>query len=212
MITIKDKLDIFRKLIYEEEEEKYKKALKDLDEKARHLIENKKLEIEKKKEEMAKKEALLKETQKNRIISERRQELNSKLLLKRKEILEDLIASLKEKAINFTLTDEYKNAVIKSISEVLLKIDDRDLIITITEEDRKKLESSIFNLAKINNKNISISTVPKSNIIGGFIISDKEKTYNIDNSYKTIIEENRYEIGKRLYKALEEAGDLQWKI
>jgi vacuolar-type H+-ATPase subunit E/Vma4 len=212
MITINDKLDIFRKLIYEEEEEKYKKALKDLDEKARHLIENKKLEIEKKKEEMAKKEALLKETQKNRIISERRQELNSKLLLKRKEILEDLIASLKEKAINFTLTDEYKDAVIKSISEVLLKIDDRDLIITITEEDRKKLESSIFNLAKINNKNISVSTVPKSKIIGGFIISDKEKTYNIDNSYKTIIEENRYEIGKRLYKALEEAGDLQWKI
>lgn len=212
MITIKDKLDIFRKLIYEEEEEKYKKALKDLDEKARHLIENKKLEIEKKKEEMAKKEAILEETQKNRIISERRQELNSKLLLKRKEILEDLIASLKEKAINFTLTDEYKNAVIKSISEVLLKIDDRDLIITIAEEDRKKLESSIFNLAKVNNKSISISTVPKSKIIGGFIISDKEKTYNIDNSYKTIIEENRYEIGKRLYKALEEAGDLQWKI
>lgn len=212
MITIKDKLDIFRKLIYEEEEEKYKKALKDLDEKARHLIENKKLEIEKKKEEMAKKEAILEETQKNRIISERRQELNSKLLLKRKEILEDLIASLKEKAINFTLTDEYKDAVIKSISEVLLKIDDRDLIITIAEEDRKKLESSIFNLAKVNNKSISISTVPKSKIIGGFIISDKEKTYNIDNSYKTIIEENRYEIGKRLYKALEEAGDLQWKI
>lgn len=212
MITIKDKLDIFRKLIYEEEEEKYKKALKDLDEKARHLIENKKLEIEKKKEEMAKKEAILEETQKNRVISERRQELNSKLLLKRKEILEDLIASLKEKAINFTLTDEYKDAVIKSISEVLLKIDDRDLIITITEEDRKKLESSIFNLAKVNNKSISISTVPKSKIIGGFIISDKEKTYNIDNSYKTIIEENRYEIGKRLYKALEEAGDLQWKI
>jgi len=212
MITIKDKLDIFRKLIYEEEEEKYKKALKDLDEKARNLIENKKLEIEKKKEEMAKKEAILEETQKNRIISERRQELNSKLLLKRKEILEDLIASLKEKAINFTLTDEYKDAVIKSISEVLLKIDDRDLIITIAEEDRKKLESSIFNLAKVNNKSISISTVPKSKIIGGFIISDKEKTYNIDNSYKTIIEENRYEIGKRLYKALEEAGDLQWKI
>src|SRR5690606_7873670 len=152
MITIKDKLDIFRKLIYEEEEEKYKKALKDLDEKARNLIENKKLEIEKKKEEMAKKEAILEETQKNRIISERRQELNSKLLLKRKEILEDLIASLKEKAINFTLTDEYKDAVIKSISEVLLKIDDRDLIITIAEEDRKKLESSIFNLAKVNNK------------------------------------------------------------
>jgi len=212
MITINDKLDIFRKLIFEEKEQRYKKALKDLDEKASNLIESKKIEIEKKKEEMAQKEAILQETKKNKMISQKRQELNSKLLLKREEILEDLIASLREKAINFTLTDEYRNTVIKSISEVLLKIDDRDLIITIAEEDKQKLESSILNLAKVNNKNISISTLPKSRIIGGFILFDKYGTYSIDNSYKTIIEENRYEIGKRLYRALEEAGDLQWRI
>ncbi len=212
MTTINDKLDIFRKLVYEQEEEKYKKALEDLDEKARNLIESKKLEIKKKKEDLAEREALLKETEKNKAILEKQQELKSKLLLKRKEILEDLLVSLQEKATNFTLTDEYNDAVIENISEVLLNIDDKELIITITEEDKEKLEKSILKLAKKYKKDISISTVPKSKIIGGFILTDKDRTYSIDNSYKTIIEENRYEIGKRLYKALEEAGDFQWKI
>jgi len=212
MTTINDKLDIFRKLVYEQEEEKYKKALEDLDEKARNLIESKKLEIKKKKEDLAEREALLKETEKNKAILEKQQELKSKLLLKRKEILEDLLVSLQEKATNFTLTDEYNDAVIENISEVLLNIDDKELIITITEEDKEKLEKSILKLAKKYKKDISISTVPKSKIIGGFILTDKDRTYSIDNSYKTIIEENRYEIGKRLYKALAEAGDFQWKI
>ena len=186
MTTINDKLDIFRKLVYEQEEEKYKKALEDLDEKARNLIESKKLEIKKKKEDLAEREALLKETEKNKAILEKQQELKSKLLLKRKEILEDLLVSLQEKATNFTLTDEYNDAVIENISEVLLNIDDKELIITITEEDKEKLEKSILKLAKKYKKDISISTVPKSKIIGGFILTDKDRTYSIDNSYKTM--------------------------
>jgi len=212
MTTINDKLDIFRKLVYEQEEEKYKKALEDLDQRAKNLVESKKLEVEKRKEEIAEREALLREAEKNRILSEKRQELNSKLLLKREEILEDLLDSLKEKAIDFSLTDMYRDTVIKRISEVLMNIDDMELIITLAEEDREKLEGSILKIAKKSKKNITINTVPRSNIIGGFILSDKNRTYSIDNSYKTIIEENRYEIGKKLYRALEEAGDFQWKI
>lgn len=212
MTTIKDKLDIFRKLIYEQEEEKYKKSLEDLEERIRNLVESKKLEIKKKQEELAEREALLKEAEKNRIISEKRQELNSKLLLKREEILEDLIASLKEKAIIFTLTDEYGDLLVRNISEAFLKVDDIDLVITITEEDKEKFEASLLKAAKKCKKNITIDSLPKAKLIGGFMLTDKDRTYNIDNSYKTIIDENRYEIGKRLFKALEEAGDFQWKI
>jgi vacuolar-type H+-ATPase subunit E/Vma4 len=43
-------------------------------------------------------------------------------------------------------------------------------------------------------------------MIGGFIL--KYETYNLDNSFKTIIDENRYLIGKRLYSALEKTGEL----
>ena len=75
------------------------------------------------------------------------------------------------------------------------------------EKDKVNLEDSILNLGKENNKDISFNIVV-SDIIGGFILSDKDMSYNLDNSFKTIIEENRYLIGKRLYSSLEKTGGL----
>jgi hypothetical protein len=43
--------------------------------------------------------------------------------------------------------------------------------------------------------------------IGGFVISNSEKTYNIDHSLKTLIEEKEYTIGQRLCLALGKAGE-----
>lgn len=212
MITIKDKLEIFNKLIYEEEEEKYRKALEELESRNKEILEKKKLELKNKREEELKRKKLLEERQKNNIVSQKSQEIKSKLLSKRKEILEDLIDSLEEKANSYTFTDEYKVTLVKEISKLVETINDREIIITITEDDKPKIEDDILKIADRYNKKIYISTVKKSILIGGFILSDTEKTYAIDNSYKTIIEENRYEIGKRLYRALEEAGDFKWTI
>jgi len=212
MTTIKDKLEVFRKLIYEDEEEKYMNILKELEEKKENLIESKKLELEKRKEEVLSKKALLEKAERNKIISEKTQEMKSKLLSKRNDIIEDLIASLEEKANSFTFTAEYIDIVVKDISKAIENLNEKELIITISEEDREKLSNSILEIGRKYNKNVTIYTVPKSKLIGGFIVSDKDRTYNIDNSYKTIIEENRYKIGKRLYEALEKAGDIQWKI
>jgi len=212
MSTIRDKLEVFHKLIYEDEEEKYKKILKELEEKKQFLIESKKLEIEKRREEALRKKNLLEEAEKNRIISEKTQEMKSRFLSKRNDILEDLIASLEEKANSFTSTAEYVDIVTRDISKVIENLGEKELIITITEEDEKKLSDSILKMGKKYNKNITINTVKKSRLIGGFVITDRDRTYSIDNSYKSIIEENRYKIGKRLYDAIEKAGDIQWKI
>jgi|GEM_PF-505030 len=212
MTTIRDKLEVFHKLIYEDEEEKYKKILKELEEKKQFLIESKKLEIEKRREEALRKKNLLEEAEKNRIISEKTQEMKSRFLSKRNDILEDLIASLEEKANSFTSTAEYVDIVTRDISKVIENLGEKELIITITEEDEKKLSDSILKMGKKYNKNITINTVKKSRLIGGFVITDRDRTYSIDNSYKSIIEENRYKIGKRLYDAIEKAGDIQWKI
>lgn len=212
MTTIKDKLEVFRKLIYEDEEEKYKEILKDLEEKKENLIESKRLEVEKRKEEVFRRKALLEKTEKNKIISEKTQEMKSRFLSKRNDILEDLILSLKEKAKNFTFSAEYIDIVAKDISKVIENLDEEELVITIAEDDREKLTNSILEIGQKYNKNIAIYTVEKSGLIGGFVVSDKDRTYNIDNSYKTIIEESRYKIGKRLYEALDKAGDIQWKI
>lgn len=207
MITLDDKLDIFYKVVFKEEEEKCKKRLEELEAKNSHILEEKRIELAKKKEETINRRKILAETQKNEMISKATGENRGKILEKREETLKDLISSLENRAKEFVLSNDYKDYLLNKIEKEIKEIDEKEIIIGLREKDKINLEDSIFNLGKENNKIISFDIV-KSDIIGGFILSDKDRSYNLDNSFKTIIEENRYLIGKRLYLSLEKTGGL----
>ena len=207
MITLDDKLDIFYKVVFKEEEEKCKKALEELEEKNRSILEEKKIELAKRKEEIINRRRILAETQKNEMLSKATQENRGKILEKREEVLRDLISSLEDRAREFVLSHDYNDYVLSKIEDLIREIDEKEIIIGLKEKDKVNLEDSILNLGKENNKDIFFNIVV-SDIIGGFILSDKDMSYNLDNSFKTIIEENRYLIGKRLYSSLEKTGGL----
>ncbi len=207
MITLDDKLDIFYKVVFKEEEERCKKALEELEERNKLTLEEKIVELEKKKEEIITRRKLLAETQKNEMLSKAIGENRSRILQKREETLTDLISSLENKAKEFVLSKDYKGYVLDRILNVIKEIEEEEIVIGLLEKDKKDLEETIRQLGEDNNKNISFYTVV-SDIIGGFILSDKNRSYNLDNSFKTIIEENKYLIGKRLYSSLEKTGGL----
>ena len=207
MITLEDKLDIFYKVVFKEEEEKCKMALEELEKRNSLTLEEKKVELEKKKEETIARRKHLAETQKNEMLSKAIQENRGKILVKREEILRDLISSLENKAKEFVSSKDYKDFVVNKIVSVIKEIDEKEIVIGLLEKDKLNLEESILQLGKDNNKDISFNIIT-SDIIGGFILSDKDRSYNLDNSFKTIIEENKYLIGKRLYSSLEKTGGL----
>lgn len=207
MITLDDKLDIFYKVVFKEEEEKCKKRLEELEERNKLALEEKIAEIEKKKEETIARRKLLAETQKNEMLSKAIGENRSRILQKREETLTDLISTLENKAREFALSKDYKDYILDKILNVIKGIEEEEIVIGLLEKDKINLEETIRQLGEDNNKNISFYTVV-SDIIGGFILSDKDRSYNLDNSFKTIIEENRYLIGKRLYLSLEKTGGL----
>lgn len=207
MITLDDKLDIFYKVVFKEEEEKCKKALEELEERNKLALEEKIVELEKRKEETITRRKLLAETQKNEMLSKAIGENRSGILVKREETLTDLISSLENKAREFVLLKDYKDYILDKILNVIKEIEEEEIVIGLLEKDKKDLEETIRQLGEDNNKNISFYTV-SSDIIGGFILSDKNRSYNLDNSFKTIIEENKYLIGKRLYSSLEKTGGL----
>lgn len=208
MITIEDKLDTFYKLVFKEEEARCKEILEELEMKNKNLIELKKMELQEKKEETIKRKSMLAETQKNEMISKATQDNRRKILSKSEELLEDVIKSLKEKVEQFVLSNDYENYILEKIKNVTKDVDEKEIIISITDRDKSRLQDSIIKIGEGNDKSISLD-MAKIDIIGGFILSDKTRTYNLDNSFKTIIEENRYSIGKRLHSSLEEAGDLR---
>lgn len=207
MITLDDKLDIFYKVVFKEEEEKCKKRLEELEERNKLALEEKIAEIEKKKEETIARRKLLAETQKNEMLSKAIGENRSRILQKREETLTDLISTLENKAREFALSKDYKDYILDKILNVIKGIEEEEIVIGLLEKDKINLEETIRQLGEDNNKNISFYTVV-SDIIGGFILSDKNRSYNLDNSFKTIIEENRYLIGKKLYLSLEKTGGL----
>lgn len=207
MINIEYKLDIFNQIVLKEQEAKAKEELEALEKSNNEIFEQKRKELEKNKEELINRRIQLAETQKNEMISKATQENRETLLAKREEILHDLILSLEKKAKEFTETPEYNSYFINKVKRYIEGISDNQLVITILEKDKERYGQELNRIAKELGKDIEIEIVIDQKI-GGFIITDKNRTYNLDSTFKTIIEEQKYHIGKALYSSLEEVGEI----
>lgn len=205
MITVEDKLDIFYKLVYKDEEEKCIRELEELESNNNTILTEKKNELEKKKKVFIDRKAYLANIEKNELISKSSEDLVVKSLAKKEVLLQDLIESLVEKARDFVQSNNYEAYIFNKISNVIESINDNEIIITLNEGDNLKLQNLIIELGKKFDKVITID-FNKSDIIGGFMLQDSARTYNLDYSFKTIIEENKYLIGKTLYSSLEKVG------
>ena len=207
MITVEDKLEIFNKLVYKAEEEKCIREMEALEKRIETTLEEKKLELEKKAEAFIKRKNILANIQKNEMISQANENKKTNVLKSRESFLNDFIKNLEIKTKQFVQSNDYKPYLIKKISKVLNGLEEDKVILLLNEEDIGLIQESIPILQEQFKKSISIEA-SKKNVIGGFMILDGDKTYNLDYSFKTIIEENRYEIGKTLFNMLENVGEL----
>ena len=206
MITLEDKLDIFYKIVLKDEEEKCKETLEQLEEKNKSLIKEKKENLEIKKKDIINRKIQLAETERNEMLSRFKQDNKEKLLSKRQEILKSLISSLEERERQFTSSKEYRDYFITYLDKTLDEMEENEIILGIRKADGDNFNEEILSLGNKKGINIVIDTI-KEDIIGGFVISDKDRTYSLDYSFKTIIEENKYLIGKTLYTLINETGD-----
>lgn len=210
MITVEDKLDIFRKVVYKEEEKKFQKALEELKKENDNLLEKKKKELEAQRDEIIKRKLALAEREINEKISEEKTKVKEKVLKMRAEILQDFIESLYLKASEFTKTSEYRQYLFDKLDKAILELGDMNFNIYVRESDKDIVNKHLAETYKNRFDKFNIETMP-SNLIGGFLIEDQEKTFLIDYSLKTLIDDNEYEIGNKLFSLLERAGDInEW--
>ena len=206
MINIEYKLDIFNQIVLKEEEKKSKEELEALSIANEQLLEKKKLELEENSKVLVLKRIHMAKSQKNEMLSKAIGENREGLLSIREELLEDLIFELKDKASQFVKMGKYEEYLLNRVRRAIANTTDFQIVLTILEKDIKKYGRAIKKLGKELKVDIEVEA-SLNHIIGGFIISDKAKTYNLDSTFKTILEENRYEIGKALYSSLEKAGE-----
>ncbi|TJX14914.1 hypothetical protein E9840_04220 [Tissierella creatinini] len=207
MITVEEKLDMFRKIIYEDVEEEFIRRIEEIDIRNKGIIESKRVELKKAKEDLIRKEKTNAMIRRNELIAKRSQENNEKILQKRQEIFKDFLISLTKKAIAFCHSDSYKDYFLNQLKDRLDGIEDYEIVLNISKDDYLNLSHDISKIGKLKNKELIIEAIANEDIIGGFIISDKDKSYNYNYSIKSMIEENEYEIGRNLFLALEKKGD-----
>lgn len=206
MITVEEKLEIFHKIVFREEETKYQKLLDELEEKNKQLLEEKRAEMELQREEIIRKKIAQGKIERNEVIAKAKEDIKTQLLQKRAELKKDLLQSVLDKAKRFVETEEYTAYLCRKMDKYLMGLDEKDMILYLRDKDIEAAKHCLENLEYYTKKTFKIEPLGED-YIAGFMISDLGKTYNIDHTIRTLIEENEYLIGKELCLALGKAGE-----
>ncbi|HMM69836.1 MAG TPA: V-type ATP synthase subunit E family protein [Gudongella oleilytica] len=206
MITVEEKLEIFHKIVYREEEEKFQKALKELEEMNLQALEDRRKELESHRDEIVRRKISMAKIERNEAMAKAIEKNKAQLRQKRKDLQDQLLREILKKADQFVDTDEYYEYLCENINKYLKEFENNEVVVYVREKDKESIKGCIKGLVAVTGKSFVIETMSDDKI-GGFVISNSEKTYNIDHSLKTLIEEKEYTIGQRLCLALEKAGE-----
>jgi vacuolar-type H+-ATPase subunit E/Vma4 len=88
-----------------------------------------------------------------------------------------------------------------------VEFEEEEVVLILRENDKLISENCIKKLKTATGKTFIVETMGEEKI-GGFIISNRERSFNIDHTLRTLIEDKEYMIGKKLTQALGEVGDL----
>lgn len=206
MITVEEKLEIFLKIVYREEEEKFQRALKELEDMNLKALEDKRKELETHRDEIVRRKISMARIERNEAMAKAIEKNKAQLRQKRKDLQDQLLKEILKKADHFVDTDEYYEYLCENINKYLKEFENNEVVVYVREKDKESIKGCIKGLVAVTGKSFVIETMSDEKI-GGFVISNSEKTYNIDHSLKTLIEEKEYTIGQRLSLALGKAGE-----
>lgn len=207
MITVEDKLNIFHRIVLEKEEKRSTEILEELSKKNDAAIKEYTEKLNKKKEELVHKKVKNAEIKRNEKVSAATENVKSRILSKKKELLTDIMEQILKRAEGFAESSQYEDYLLNEIDAVTDEVEDQNIVIYLKNNDINRFSGKISGLLNKKGKKTTLGRI-KDDTIGGFMLSDEGKTYIIDNTFKTKIDENEHIIGERLYEKLEEAGDI----
>lgn len=204
-VTVEGKLELFKRVLFEHVEKDWAEREKKLAEELEQKLNEERKEYEKQIKaimEDAKKRA---EAKRTAILAAIQEDKEQEIIKKKEELFRELTESLKKWAGEFVKSDGYKEFMNKNLNQALDLMEGQNLVLILTNRDMDALGSFIKEKVaqRVDRKNIEI-TGHKEDIIGGFIIEDREKGIVADFSIKALIDEAKEYMGKLLYEKLDE--------
>ncbi|MDU5341285.1 hypothetical protein [Anaerococcus vaginalis] len=190
MLDLSAKISSFRKMVWSNEKRKSEKELYDstdfssktLNEIKDNLDKNYKLYIEKRKE--------FANARKNEKIANISQNKKTSYNKFKESLLDELIEEIKDELKNYSNSNEYKKKLARMANEIYknLSENDKELILCVKKSDQELFD---FKTEEMDDSKI-----------GGFIIKNKDLTYQYDYSLEKKLDNYKYEIGSKFYKII----------
>ncbi len=206
MILLENKISIFNKIVFLKKKEECDALIKEEEEKAQRAIEEKVEALKEDRQNYIKRRISLAEKSGYEKIAKANEEKRVLALREDEELLNKLLSSLEKKLREFTKTDKYIELEKDSFERALDEIEEKSINLYIRDNENPKLVEALKEIAKEKKVELIMGELYDFHI-GGFIISDVDRSYNIDLSLKNRMEDMRYEIGAILHNKLREAGD-----
>lgn len=207
MILLENKIAIFNKIVFLKQKEECEKRIREEKEKAKKILAEKIESLKKDEEAFVDRRVTLAKRRGYELIASVEEQKRVLFLEEDEKLLNELLETLSQKLLAFTKTDEYVNLETENFKDILDEIDEKSIYLYVKNDENKKLIEKFKEIAKEKGVELNIDELYEYHI-GGFIISDMKRTYNINLSLKNKLEDMRYEIGSMLHEKLKERGEV----
>ena len=207
MILLENKIAIFNKIVFLKQKEECEKRIREEREKADKILAEKIESLKEDEEAFVNRRVTLAKRRGYELIASVEEQKRVLFLEEDEKLLNELLETLSQKLLEFTKTEEYVNLETENFKNILDEIDEKRIYLYVKNNENEKLIEKFKEIAKEKGVDLIIDELFEYHI-GGFIISDMDRTYNINLSLKNKLEDMRYEIGSMLHEKLKERGEV----
>lgn len=207
MILLENKIAIFNKIVFLKQKEECEKRIREEREKADKILAEKIESLKKDEEAFVNRRVTLAKRRGYELIASVEEQKRVLFLEEDEKLLNELLETLSQKLLEFTKTDEYVNLEAENFKNILDEIDEKSIYLYVKNNENEKLIEKFKEIAKEKGVDLIIDELFEYHI-GGLIISDMDRTYNINLSLKNKLEDMRYDIGSMLHEKLKERGEV----
>ena len=207
MILLENKIAIFNKIVFLKQKEECEKRIREEREKADKILAEKIESLKEDEEAFVNRRVTLAKRRGYKLIASVEEQKRVLFLEEDEKLLNELLETLSQKLLEFTKTEEYVNLETENFKNILDEIDEKSIYLYVKNNENEKLIEKFKEIAKEKGVDLIIDELFEYHI-GGFIISDMDRTYNINLSLKNKLEDMRYEIGSMLHEKLKERGEV----
>ncbi len=207
MITVDDKLKLFKKEIIDNKQKEYDNRVHELDIKLEEDFIKHKEGLEKERKEYE--ESLLYgvKLEKKKRLSEAKNKKRRAILKKRKEMIDSLMLGVIDYTKEFVKTEEYYDYLKWIIYSHISDISSLGGFTFYVNERDSAFKDEIITICKENNLSCMDGKVEE--MIGGIIFISEDNKCKLDFSLDSIIEDEDIYIGNLIYNMLVEEGDIK---